>query len=197
MLLDAAAFVPTNRLDLRAGQAGLRHACRSTRCSAIRPASAACSSATTALSRLRRPWFAGGTVNFATVQGRQHILSPRRSRLRGRHAELPEHPGGRDRPAAPRAHRPRHDPHARALPDRLAARTSCSPCGTATAGRMVRIYGPATTADARRHVTMNFYDPGWPPARLPARRGAGRRRSGSRSAPAASATRARAKRPKG
>ena len=25
---------------------------------------------------LRRPWFAGGTVNFATVQGRAHILSP-------------------------------------------------------------------------------------------------------------------------
>ena len=25
---------------------------------------------------LRRPWFAGGTVNFASVQGRRHILSP-------------------------------------------------------------------------------------------------------------------------
>jgi selenocysteine lyase/cysteine desulfurase len=29
-----------------------------------------------AFSRLARPWFAGGTVNFATVQGRAHILSP-------------------------------------------------------------------------------------------------------------------------
>ena len=29
-----------------------------------------------ALPLLQRPWFAGGTVNFATVQGRAHILSP-------------------------------------------------------------------------------------------------------------------------
>jgi molybdenum cofactor sulfurtransferase len=28
-----------------------------------------------ALARLRRPWFAGGTVNFATVQGRVHRLA--------------------------------------------------------------------------------------------------------------------------
>ena len=30
-----------------------------------------------ALATLRRPWFAGGTVNFATVQGRGHVLAPR------------------------------------------------------------------------------------------------------------------------
>ena len=29
-----------------------------------------------ALARLGRPWFAGGTVNFATVQARAHLLSP-------------------------------------------------------------------------------------------------------------------------
>ena len=29
------------------------------------------------LAKLNRPWFAGGTVNFATVQGRAHILAPR------------------------------------------------------------------------------------------------------------------------
>ena len=46
VLLDAAAFVPTNRLDLAAVTAGLRRPSRSTRCSAIRPASAACSCAT-------------------------------------------------------------------------------------------------------------------------------------------------------
>ena len=28
-----------------------------------------------ALKSLRRPWFGGGTVNFATVQGRMHVLS--------------------------------------------------------------------------------------------------------------------------
>src|SRR5258707_7423773 len=30
-----------------------------------------------ALAKLQRPWFAGGTVNFATVQGRHHLLAPR------------------------------------------------------------------------------------------------------------------------
>ena len=31
---------------------------------------------TASLAKLRRPWFAGGTVNFATVHARRHILSP-------------------------------------------------------------------------------------------------------------------------
>src|SRR5262245_63170317 len=35
-----------------------------------------------ALARLRRPWFAGGTVNFATVGGRRHLLSPDRKSTR-------------------------------------------------------------------------------------------------------------------
>ncbi len=50
---------------------------RSTRCSAIRPASGVCIVRETVLPKLKRPWFAGGTVNFATVQGRAHILAPR------------------------------------------------------------------------------------------------------------------------
>ncbi|MCF8167966.1 MAG: aminotransferase class V-fold PLP-dependent enzyme [Rhodoferax sp.] len=74
VLLDAAAFVPTNLLDLRV----------------VRPDFVALSFykmfgyptgvgcllvRKPALSVLRRPWFGGGTVNFATVQGRMHVLS--------------------------------------------------------------------------------------------------------------------------
>ena len=33
------------------------------------------------LEKLRRPWFAGGTVNFATVQGRTHVLAPREAKF--------------------------------------------------------------------------------------------------------------------
>jgi selenocysteine lyase/cysteine desulfurase len=29
-----------------------------------------------AFAKLRRPWFAGGTVNFASVQGQAHVLAP-------------------------------------------------------------------------------------------------------------------------
>ena len=77
VLLDAAAFVPTNRLDLRVVSAGLRRrlVLQDVRLSDRRRLPAR--SATAALATLQRPWFAGGTVNFATVQGRAHILAPR------------------------------------------------------------------------------------------------------------------------
>ena len=76
MLLDAAAFVPTNRLDLRAVTPDFVAVSfykmfgypTGVGCLLIRNA---------ALAKLRRPWFAGGTVNFATVQGRGHVLAPR------------------------------------------------------------------------------------------------------------------------
>ena len=74
VLLDAAAYVPTSRLDL----------------SRVKPDFVAVSFYKMfgyptgvgcllvrheALITLRRPWFAGGTVNFATVHARKHLLS--------------------------------------------------------------------------------------------------------------------------
>ncbi|MBI2828335.1 MAG: aminotransferase class V-fold PLP-dependent enzyme [Acidobacteria bacterium] len=75
VLLDAAAYVPANRLDLRAEKADFVSVSfykmfgypTGIGCLLVRNA---------ALPKLRRPWFAGGTVNFATVQGRRHILAP-------------------------------------------------------------------------------------------------------------------------
>ena len=75
VLLDAAAYVPTNRLDLRAVRPDFVSVSfykmfgypTGVGCLLVRRAT---------LPKLRRPWFAGGTVNFATVQGRQHVLSP-------------------------------------------------------------------------------------------------------------------------
>lgn len=75
VLLDAAAFVPTNVLDL----------------DALRPEFVAISfykmfgfptgvgallARRDALARLRRPWFAGGTVRFASAQNPLHLLHP-------------------------------------------------------------------------------------------------------------------------
>jgi molybdenum cofactor sulfurtransferase len=76
VLLDAAAFVPSNRLDLRAARPHFVTVSfykmfgypTGVGCLLIR---------NDALPVLRRPWFAGGTVNFATVQGRKHLLAPR------------------------------------------------------------------------------------------------------------------------
>jgi molybdenum cofactor sulfurtransferase len=74
VLLDAAAFVPTNRLDL----------------SEVKPDFVSISFykmfgyptgvgvllvRRAAMAKLRRPWFAGGTINFASVQARAHLLS--------------------------------------------------------------------------------------------------------------------------
>lgn len=73
VLLDAAAFVPTNRLDL----------------SAVRPDFVCVSfykmfgfptgvgallARREALGRLRRPWFAGGTVRYVSAQNQVHLL---------------------------------------------------------------------------------------------------------------------------
>jgi len=75
VLLDAAAYVPTNRLDL----------------SEVKPDFVTISfykmfgypTGVGALlirkaifQKLKRPWFAGGTVNFASVQGSGHYLAP-------------------------------------------------------------------------------------------------------------------------
>jgi selenocysteine lyase/cysteine desulfurase len=75
VLLDAAAYVPTNRLDL----------------AAVKPEFVAISFykmfgyptgigalliRKAVFRKMKRPWFAGGTVNFASVQGNGHYLSP-------------------------------------------------------------------------------------------------------------------------
>jgi selenocysteine lyase/cysteine desulfurase len=74
VLLDAAAFVPTNRLDLKAIQPDF--AVLSFYKMFGYPTGVGCLLVrNTALQTLRRPWFGGGTVNFATVQGRMHVLS--------------------------------------------------------------------------------------------------------------------------
>ena len=74
VLLDAAAFVPTNRLDLQL------HSPDFVVMSFYKmfgyPTGVGCLLVRNeALPTLRRPWFGGGTVNFATVQGRMHVLS--------------------------------------------------------------------------------------------------------------------------
>jgi molybdenum cofactor sulfurtransferase len=74
VLLDAAAFAPTNDLDLG------RHKPDYVDLSFYKmfgyPTGIGCLLARrAALARLRRPWFAGGTVAVASVQGRRHSLA--------------------------------------------------------------------------------------------------------------------------
>ena len=75
-LLDAAAFVPTNRLDLRRDTPDFRDdlVLQDVRLPHRRRLPA---DPQRGVGNASAPWFAGGTVNFATVQGRLHVLSPR------------------------------------------------------------------------------------------------------------------------
>jgi selenocysteine lyase/cysteine desulfurase len=74
VLLDAAAFVPTNLLDFRAVRPDF--VVLSFYKMFGYPTGVGCLLVRNdALQALRRPWFGGGTVNFATVQGQMHVLS--------------------------------------------------------------------------------------------------------------------------
>ncbi len=73
VLLDAAAYVPTNRLDLSEGLADF--VCVSFyKMFGFPTGVGALVARREALGRLERPWFAGGTVEFVSVQNHIHQL---------------------------------------------------------------------------------------------------------------------------
>ena len=74
VLLDAAAFVPTNRLDF--GQWKPDYVALSFHKMFGYPTGlGALLARPTALEKLRRPWFSGGTITVASVQGDRHFLT--------------------------------------------------------------------------------------------------------------------------
>ncbi len=157
VLLDAAAFVPSNRLDV----------------AAVRPDFVALSfykmfgyptgvgcliARRDAIARLKRPWFAGGTVTFATVQGRAHILAPGEAGLEDGTLNYLAIPAV----AIGLRHLERLGIDA--IRTRIEALTAWLLSGLLDLrhdnGRpMVRIYGPVGTDRRGGTVTMNFYDP--------------------------------------
>jgi selenocysteine lyase/cysteine desulfurase len=157
VLLDAAAFVPTNRLDLQ------RVSPEFVSVSFYKmfgyPTGVGCLLVKKhALARLRRPWFAGGTVNFATVGGARHLLAPGEAGFEDgtlnflsiaavevglRHLETVGIDAIQTRVRCLTAW----------LLERLVEMRHSN-------GRpMVRIYGPLTTRMRGAIVTMNLYDP--------------------------------------
>jgi molybdenum cofactor sulfurtransferase len=157
VLLDTAAFVPTNRLDLGAVQPEFVTV-SFYKMFGYPTGVGALLARRSALAKLHRPWFAGGTVNFASVQGRAHLLAPREAGFEDgtlNYLEIPaveiglrylesigiETIGERVRCLT-----------GWVLEQLLALRH--------TNGRaMVRIYGPVITQARGGTVTMNFYDP--------------------------------------
>jgi selenocysteine lyase/cysteine desulfurase len=73
VLLDAAAYVPTSPLSLRRTPADFV-ACSFYKMFGYPTGVGVLVARREALARLRRPWFAGGTVEYASVQHRSHLL---------------------------------------------------------------------------------------------------------------------------
>lgn len=73
VLLDAAAFAPTNQLSLRETPADFV-AISMYKIFGLPTGVGALVARREALQQLRRPWFAGGTVEYASVQNRTHML---------------------------------------------------------------------------------------------------------------------------
>ncbi len=157
VLLDAAAFVPTNRLDLKAVQPDFvtvsfyKMFGYPTGVGALlirRPV----------FQKLERPWFAGGTVNFASVQAQAHVLAPGEAALEDgtlNYLSIPAVEIGLR--------------HLQTIGmDIIEERVQCLTgwmlekllaMRHSNGNPMVRIYGPATTEARGGTVTLNLYDP--------------------------------------
>ena len=157
VLLDAAAFAPTNALDLR-------DVCPDFVVMSFYkmfgyPTGVGCLLVRNdVLKSLRRPWFGGGTVNFATVQGQMHVLS------KGEAAFEDGTLNYLGIPAVEIGLR-----HLQAVDiETIQKRVYCLTdwlitqllALTHSNGRaMVRLYGPANMAMRGGTVTLNLYDP--------------------------------------
>jgi selenocysteine lyase/cysteine desulfurase len=157
VLLDAAAYVPTNRLDLGAVHPDFVPV------SWYKvfgyPTGVGCLVARrVALARLRRPWFAGGTIQAVSAQGGWHVLAGDESAFEDgtlNFLAVPDVAAGIDwvdQVGTDLIHR-----RVRCLTgwllDRLQALRHTN------GGPMVEIYGPRDTIRRGGTVTLNFRDP--------------------------------------
>jgi selenocysteine lyase/cysteine desulfurase len=157
VLLDAAAFAPTNRLDLTVVQPEFV-AVSFYKMFGYPTGVGALLIRKTALDRLHRPWFAGGTVNFVSVQGQLHMLSE---------GEAAFEDGTLNYLAIPAVEIGLRHLEAIGM-DIIGERVRCLTgwmleellaLRHSNGHAMVRIYGPATTEARGGTVTLNLYDP--------------------------------------
>jgi molybdenum cofactor sulfurtransferase len=156
VLLDAAAFVPTNRLDLSRWHPDF------VSLSFYKmfgyPTGVGCLLARkTALSRLRRPWFAGGTITVASVQGDRFFLHEGASAFEDGTVNFLGIPAVEiglrflERAGVEKIHE-----RCRCLSGWLLERLL--ELKHSNGAPLVRLYGPANTDRRGGTVTMNFYD---------------------------------------
>ena len=157
VLLDAAAFVPANRLDLGAVKPDF--VVVSWYKVFGYPTGVGCLIARRdALARLRRPWFSGGTIIAASVQGKWHKLADDESAFEDgtlNYLAIPDVTSGLawiDGIGIDAVH-----DHVTQLTGRLI--DGLGSLKYESGEPMARIYGPAHTAYRGGTVTFNFLDP--------------------------------------
>jgi molybdenum cofactor sulfurtransferase len=156
VLLDAAAFTPANRLDL--GRWAPDFVVQSFYKIFGYPTGVGCLLARRqALAKLRRPWFAGGTITVASVQGDKHYLAEGESGFED---------GTLDFLALPAVEIGLEHINAIGM-DTIHLRVQCLTgwlldnllALRQTGGQpLARLYGPPTTDRRGGIVTFNFYD---------------------------------------
>ncbi len=157
VLLDAAAFAPTNRLDLSRWHPDF------VTLSFYKlfgyPTGVGCLLARrSSLAKLRRPWFAGGTIEVASVQGDRYYL----------HAGAEGFEDGTLNYLALPAITLGLEHLATVGPDTIHTRVECltgwlleqlHALHHTNGAPVVRIYGPLTTHERGGTIALNFYDP--------------------------------------
>jgi selenocysteine lyase/cysteine desulfurase len=157
VLLDAAAFVPTNRLDLRRWRPDFVPV-SFYKMFGYPTGVGALMARRAALAKLRRPWFAGGTITVASVQGDRFYMAE------GAHAF---EDGTLNYLSLPAVALGLHHLEAVGL-ERIHERVRCltgwlldalNDLRHSNGSQLVRIYGPLDTTGRGGTVTMNFFDP--------------------------------------
>jgi molybdenum cofactor sulfurtransferase len=157
-LLDAAAFVPTNRLDLRRWHPDF------VTLSFYKifgyPTGVGCLIARrSALGKLRRPWFAGGTITIASVQGNGYYLQEGEAAFEDgtiNYLNLPAIEIGLKFIAGVGVETI-HE-RVRCLTDWLIGNL-LSLYHNSSGVPLIHLYGPANTTMRAGTVTINFFDP--------------------------------------
>ena len=158
VLLDAAAFVPTNRLDLAPLASRLRRALLLQDVRLPDRASAACSRDATRSQGSTGPGSAAARSSPRSCSASWHVPPPGRA-LRGRHRQLPGPARRRDRAAPARV----GSASRRSTPASRRSAPGCSTrsarCATRDGARAARVYGPPTWDRRGATIAFNFLHP--------------------------------------
>ena len=157
VLLDAAAFVPTNPLDLAQVKPDFV-SLSFYKMFGYPTGIGALLVRKPMLDKLQRPWFAGGTVNFVSAQGEAHYLSANEAGFEDgtvNYLNIPAVKIGLEH--LQRVGLEAISERVRCLTDWLIHQLL--ELRHSNGRPMVRLYGPANTYQRGGTITLNFYDP--------------------------------------